>query len=164
MFLPVNLGLCMTRNSSSVSPLDTKFFEKANVSHLELNLGVLRRMMKLRLQRQSFVPSTREGCNDKILQRYVHMPLFVRDLSKHMQMICMSRYNQTIGKTLVLSNVSRLPSLQIQVLSYPPGGLLWRGGGFRDVHRPFFEKNLHNKIRVSDVSLKNCIFRLRICV
>ena len=38
---------------------------------------------------------------------------------------------------------------QVQKLSFPPGGLLWRGGGFRNVHRKFFDGNLHGKIRVS---------------
>ena len=38
-------------------------------------------------------------------------------------------------------------------LKYPSDGGLHRGGGFRDVHKPFFDANLNQKIRVSIVVL-----------
>ena len=88
----------------------------------------------------------------------------VRVLSKVCVNGMLVEINQTLDRKHVLSNVSHLPSLQIQVLGYPPGGLLWRGGGFRDVHRAFFEKNLHSKIRVSDVPLTDSALRLRLCL
>ena len=40
---------------------------------------------------------------------------------------------------------------QVQKLVFPPGGVLWRGGGFRDVHRAFFDQNMGKKIRVRGV-------------
>ena len=38
--------------------------------------------------------------------------------------------------------------VQVEKLVFPPGGILWRGGGFRDIYRPFFEENTGKKIRV----------------
>lgn len=36
----------------------------------------------------------------------------------------------------------------VEKLVFPPGGILWRGGGFRDIYRTFFEGNTGKKIRV----------------
>ena len=38
---------------------------------------------------------------------------------------------------------------QLLESGYPSDGVLHRGGGFRDVHKPFFDANLGKKIRVS---------------
>ena len=38
---------------------------------------------------------------------------------------------------------------QVLASGYPSDGVLHRGGGFRDVHKPFFDANLGKKIRVS---------------
>ena len=38
---------------------------------------------------------------------------------------------------------------QVLESGYPSDGVLHRGGGFRNVHKPFFDANLGKKIRVS---------------
>ena len=45
-----------------------------------------------------------------------------------------------------MNRVSKGPTLDEQ--SYPPNGETWRGGGFRQQHRPFFERLIGKKYRV----------------